>query len=422
MTGRSEKPLISIVMTGRNDNQNGDFELRAEYAIRHNAALLEKYGIEYEWIWVEWNSLPGRPLFGAAVRRMVRNFRGYVVPASVHNHLCDNPHIGVMQFFGKNAGIRRAAGEWVLSMNADTYLTDEVLSQLAAGSLRKDTLYLATRVDFPPSLLKTPPPSYPIDDIAGRPVVRIDRIMLPDAYGAAGDFTLLNRETFFKLGAHYEGIRFSNHHIDTLLGHQHKSMGGVFVVIGRVFHADHADSWNNTIAGAFKNHHHGYNYNCRKIRIPYRNAPNWGLADYEESAIAGNFLELNPPSGQEVRLSMPENIVVPPELDDIARFEDEFAIALDVIEKKSLRVVIYGLGIQTKPLLVSKCDRIKIIGYIDDNMKKATDFPYPLMTWEEAAAAGFDVVLIASFFWAEALTAKALSHVHAGMILPSPQR
>ncbi|MEI6807433.1 MAG: hypothetical protein WCN95_01830, partial [bacterium] len=114
-------------------------------------------------------------------------------------------------------------------------------------------------------------------------------------------------------------------------------------------------------------------------------------------------------------------VIVPPELDDIARFDDEFAMALDVIEKRSLRVVIYGLGAQTKPLLVSKCDRIRIIGYIDDNMKKATDFPCPLMTWEEADAAGFDVVLIASFFWAEALTAKALSHVRAGRILPTPK-
>jgi hypothetical protein len=411
-------PLLSIVVTGRNDNHNGDFNTRAEYATRHNAALLKKYGIRYEYVWVEWNPLLDRPPFGETVRTWVENFRGYVVPPAIHNHLCDNPRIGVMQFYGKNVGIRRATGNWILSMNADTYLTNEVVGKLTQTPLSSNTFYLATRIDFPCQILQTPPTTYPIADVSERPAVRVDEIRLPDAYGSAGDFTLLHRDKFSRLGAHYEGIRFSNHHLDTLLGHQHRAAGGTFEVLGRVLHADHADSWNNFAAGDDKKHHGGCNYNCRKISIPYRNPTTWGLGNYLEKELSAGLRELVPPADLQLRPHLPEDVLIPRELDDIARFADDFAEAVAVIKERNLRVVIYGLGDQAKRLLAREGRGLKIVGYIDDNMKQAADFPHQLLTWNDARTAGFDVVLIASFFWADVLAQKARLHVPSDKILP----
>jgi len=141
-------PFLSIVVTGRNDNHNGDFDLRAEYAIRHNAALLTEAGIDYEYVWVEWNPLPHRPLFGDTVRCWVKRFRGYVVPPAIHNHWCDNPSIGVMQFLAKNVGIRRAQGTWILATNADTYLTPDLVTSVRSLQARDDVMFLAERIDF----------------------------------------------------------------------------------------------------------------------------------------------------------------------------------------------------------------------------------------------------------------------------------
>ena len=96
-------PFLSIILTGRNDNHNADFDRRAELAIRHNAALLAGHGVAAEWIWVEWNPLASQPLFAEKLKAWVAPLRTYVVSPAIHRHCCDNPHIGVMQFLAKNA-------------------------------------------------------------------------------------------------------------------------------------------------------------------------------------------------------------------------------------------------------------------------------------------------------------------------------
>jgi hypothetical protein len=411
-------PLLSVVMTGRNDNHNGDFDVRAEYAIRHNIALLDQFGLNYEYVWVEWNPLPDRPLFAVKIREWIKNSRAFVVTPEIHRHFCDNPSMGVMQFFGKNAGIRRARGEWILSMNADTYLTPEVLGKMHGDNLRKDTFYLATRVDFSRHLLHERPPSYPIADIAGRNAVLVSEMRLPDSYGSAGDFTLMHRDLFLKAGGHYEGIRFSNNHVDTMLGRQIRAMGGSFAELGRVFHADHADSWNNFAAGDAGSHH-GCDYNWMKVTLPYSNSPYWGLADYGGKLAFDGIFVLTAPPHVRLRAEVPPEILVPDDLNDLVEFTNMFTAALKEIREKSLRVIIYGLGEQVRKLLSKEeMGDIKILGYIDDNQRVAAGFPHKMLTWDEAGRLNADAILIGSSYWADSLRDKAMRHVSADCILP----
>jgi hypothetical protein len=411
---------VSIVLTGRNDNHNGDFNRRAEFAIRHNAALLKAYGVDVEWIWIEWNPLPNTPLFAEILKSWIAPLRAYVVPPALHRNLCDNPHIGVMQFLAKNVGIRRARGEWILSMNADTYLTEEVVRGMK-HDLKVQTLYLATRVDFDSRHLTEEPSSYPIQGLEQRTVIRVSEIRLPNGFGSAGDFTLMHRDFFLKSQGHYEGIRFSNNHLDTLLGRQVLALGGTCQILGQVFHADHADSWNNfTIDDVFA-HHHGADYNSMKIPVPYRNPDHWGLSDYPEEKRSDEVWEIGVPKSMTLRKDAPASVLIPRELKGVAVASQKLAEAIKEIRQQQLRVVIFGLGEQLKQSLLKGVLRdIDVKGYIDENQNMKDALPYRRLTWDELKDVEHAVILLGSFYWADELREKALRHVSKERILPRP--
>ncbi len=413
------RPILSLVLTGRNDNHNGDFDWRAEQAIRHNASVIEALGLDVEWVWVEWNPLPDRPLFAAQIAAWVAPLSAYVVPAALHRHLCDNPHIGVMQFLAKNVGIRRARGEWILSMNADTYLTPEVLRAWINSPRDPATCYLARRLDFDSRHLSTELSDYPIPDLAQRHILRVSEIRLPGAFGSAGDFTLMHRDLFLKTRGHYEGIRFSNNHLDTLLGKQVLAMGGTFQVLGDIYHADHADSWNNFTVDDVFAHHHGADYNCTRIPIPYTNEKDWGLAWCQEKPLPSICVELAPPPGFSLRPAMPTTILIPPELEGVAHAAKKLAEALREVIRLKQRVVIYGLGDQLRQsLLKDKLSGLEVAGYLDDGRPDDPALPYRKLTWDELPGLSYDALLLGSFYWAEELRAKAVRHVTPSRILP----
>jgi hypothetical protein len=415
---KTEAPFLSIVVTGRNDNHNGDFDLRAEYALRHNAALLNQTGLPWELVWVEWNSFENRPAFHTRIRQWIPSARAVVVPPAIHIHLCDNPSIGVMQFHAKNVGIRRVRGEWILSMNADTYLTPELLPRLL-GNLQLDTFYLAERVDFDSAALACMPAKYPIADLTERRIVRVDEIALPRSFGSAGDFSLMHRSRWMRLGGHYEGIRFSNLHMDTLLGWQHAALDGHFEVLGRVFHADHKDSWNFFTASDDRKHHGGCNFDVRQLRIPYANPDFWGLADFVETAIDTNSRQLAAPEGLVLRKYPPDQIIIPAEFSRLVQFADQFQRAVSELRNSGRRVLLYGLGEQVRRAIERGEFRgLNLIGYVDDNGKTSPGLDIRSVTWDQAAATGYDTVLIGSFYWADQLRGKAASRVPASMIVP----
>jgi hypothetical protein len=411
-------PFLSLVVGGRNDNHNGDFDLRAEVALRHNAALLNQTGLPWELVWVEWNSFEDRPAFFTRIRPWIPSVRAVVVPQVLHNHLCDNPSIGVMQFHAKNVGIRRARGEWILSLNADTYLTRDVLRHFH-GNLQSDTFYLAERVDFDSAALACAPSEYPVADLAERQIVRVDKIDLPRSFGSAGDFSLMHRSRWMKIGGHYEGIRFSNHHLDTLLGWQQAALDGRFEILGRVFHADHKDSWNHFTVSGDRQHHGGCNYDVRQVRIPYANPDSWGLANFVETPIDANSRKIVAPDGMVLRKNPPDRIVIPAEFASLVQFAHRFQQAVQELRNSGRRVLLYGLGEQVRRAIEGGEFRgLNLVGYVDDSGKTSPGLDIQSVTWDQASAIGFDTVLIGSFYWADQLRRKAEARIPANRIVP----
>lgn len=148
----SEKRL-SVVMTGRNDNYGGDFKTRLENCILSLFEQLNRYAISSEIIFVNYNPLPSPD-----IENFIRwpksselvQVKIITVPPEIHqqfvkeNKVRDVP---VNEYLGKNVGIRRAKGEYILAMNPDILFPDKLIKYFA-NKLNPNFYYRADRIDF----------------------------------------------------------------------------------------------------------------------------------------------------------------------------------------------------------------------------------------------------------------------------------
>ena len=72
-----------------------------------------------EVIFVEWNPSPDRPLLSTVLTADYPNLSCYVVPAEIHEAMCANSRMPVMEYFAKNVEIRRAKSEYICATNSD---------------------------------------------------------------------------------------------------------------------------------------------------------------------------------------------------------------------------------------------------------------------------------------------------------------
>lgn len=390
------EPLsLSVVSCGRNDNHNGDFDWRAEIAIRHNAALLKRYHINYEYIWIEWNPLPGKALFFDKIRKWIPSARCVIVPQAIHRLVCCNPNIGVMQFHAKNAGIRRASEKWVIATNADTYFSEELVRKMAEGGLAEDKCHIAERIDFSSEYLSEPIGEYPIAGLENRTPVHVFSPDFAKHFGAPGDFTMMSRELFSRMQGYYEGIRFSNVHLDTLLCRKLQAEGVGIDTAGVVYHADHADSWLH-LEKVGSRHHGGRDYAWQHVLIPYKNSLSWGLMNFKEDKTDEHMVYLIPPADvpPEVKLKISGSLIT---RDD---FFHDIRNQAGQLAESGRRVLLYAPGNdfrQEIPDLLIK--RMNIVGVLDDRPSACDGIRQPVCRLEDIGQIEHDAIIVCSWWW-----------------------
>jgi len=270
--------MITIVLAGRNDDYGGAFQDRVTELALDNGARLTAAGVPHEFLLVEWNPLPDRPLLSRAFVERVPSARTVVVPRALHDRYSLNPHMPFHEMPAKNAGIRRAAGDWILVTNADIVFGDDLIEWLQCGTPREDTLYRAHRVDVPrdlPRPLMTDP-SRQLPSGEGQ---------LPPCYylGAGGDFCFGSRALWHGLGGFDERIRFSTRGKDWqfFLGAAARDVPIAFV--GTVYHLDHEEGFRNTPPADrdAPTAHFGASWDI-EFGLPLLNPPGWGLHDAPE--------------------------------------------------------------------------------------------------------------------------------------------
>lgn len=280
-------PHLTVVATSRNDDHGGDLRARMQLFVDGLAAQADRHRLVLELVLVEWNPPPDR----AGLRDALRwpdptgsfGARVVTVPSSLHARLDPAGALPLFQMIAKNVGIRRARAPFVLATNVDVLFPDRLVRTMR-DELRAGVLYRADRLDVAPG-----PPEAPSFgarlEFCRRHVVRQHRAdgtyvrrggrwvnadagLRPGALArlrrwagrcwrealgpgpplhrnGCGDFTLLDRETWFRLRGYPQWPVFS-WHLDTVLLLQAAAHGVRFRNLPRaesVYHLDHGGGW-----------------------------------------------------------------------------------------------------------------------------------------------------------------------------------
>lgn len=144
-----------MVVTSRNDDHGKNLLRRMQLFIDGLAEQAVRFGVSVELIIVEWNPPIDRPPLAAALRwprgpnPAVRILR---VSPERHGRFASGQRLPLFQMIGKNVGIRRATGEFILATNIDILFSDSLFKFLA-GPLDERTLYRADRHDVDAAVL-----------------------------------------------------------------------------------------------------------------------------------------------------------------------------------------------------------------------------------------------------------------------------
>lgn len=148
----NEKPYLSFVVVGRNDNYGHKFLYRTQRFIDNLTFLCEKYKLTSEIVFIEWNPpKENKKLWEDLKISKKRNhlsIRFVEVPNSVHIKIENSDKICLFEYLGKNLGIRKSKGEFVLVTNPDIIFSPELIEMFSKKNLQKKILYRVSRFDL----------------------------------------------------------------------------------------------------------------------------------------------------------------------------------------------------------------------------------------------------------------------------------
>jgi hypothetical protein len=327
---RSGIPLVSFVATARNDNHGGNL-LRRIRAFSHSiAALAHRSRVPCELVVVDWNPPEDVPRMHSALdwpgSSQYFNTRIIEVPREIHAQFHHHDVLPLYQMIGKNVGIRRAHGEFILCTNIDIVFEESFFQFMAEGGLKKRTIYRADRYDVDENIpvnasidellrfcrtnvvrINNFKGSFNLETNEGVPFYADDAEHNPDAYefpvlhtNACGDFQLAHRDHWFELLGYAEFDMYS-FHIDSLFqisSYYHGLAQRTLREPIRIYHIEHPTSgWKPELGvdtrhsatikkGALQKMSHellsALQRQMKEQKAPlFLNSPDWGLAAYE---------------------------------------------------------------------------------------------------------------------------------------------
>lgn len=355
---KNELVKISFVIAARNDDYGDNFLNRMETFLRILISLTNKYKSNFELVIVEYNPPKDHELLSQALKIKDNHYlpvRFISVPMEFHKNVSHGFKNPLFEFLGKNIGIRRARGEYILTMNPDIIFSDELIKFLTQNPLDKGNFY---RVDRHDVSVRTFDENMKISDIytecekkttrvwnthgliyvsfirwlkrflrSPKPHnfilcplfnfrYKIKNIMHPNALhlAAAGDFCLAHRDAWSDVGGFYQEP--FNLYLDSYNVCMFYCKGYAQQVLRfPIFHMNH--DWGNNIRSSksFLEHaSEGYDpkngkstittpeefeQNVREMmrtKIPFKeNVPDWGFPEavFEERTIAAQTTTTN---------------------------------------------------------------------------------------------------------------------------------
>jgi hypothetical protein len=260
------RPKVAAVMVGRNDDYMLDFNHRLHATIAWNMQHLID-----EVIFVEWNPPAERPLLAEGLTEKFPDLRVYVVPQQIHQRLCENSRLPLMEYHAKNAGIRRAISPWIIATNADVAIGADTIKTLARVPLSNEVAWTAQRIDIPWTEWRQ-------KQIGLTDCIRYRRI-IPYTQHGTGDFLLASRQLWHQVRGYDENLLKHRIGCDIRGAAQMLAHGAGIQRIGNIMHLAHPTSCTEQVQA----HHGEY---APLDNLPYQNDEDWGLANCKEVEIA----------------------------------------------------------------------------------------------------------------------------------------
>ena len=260
------RPHTAAVTVGRNDDYMPDFRERLLATIAWNV----KYVVS-EMVFVEWNPPADRELLSVDLARKFECVRAYVVPREVHQRVCKNPNVNLLEYHAKNVGIRRARSPWIISTNADAAIGLDSVNKLLNTRLEPDVLWTAERCDIPWRENQQ-------REIGFWDSLRYRRLN-PYVELGTGEFCMASRELWHRGRGFDEQLVKHRFGCDIRGTAQMVALGGTIRRVGRVLHLSHPTSCTESIQP-----HHGEF--ATPEGVPYHNPDDWGLGNATEIEIA----------------------------------------------------------------------------------------------------------------------------------------
>ncbi len=142
-------PYLSIVVTARNDNFGGNLLHRLQLFLNNLMELVEKHNLHTELIIVEWNPQENKAYLKEVLSWMKKpkllDIRIIQVLNEVHRTIIGSERMPFFEYIGKNVGIFRAKGDFVLATNPDIIFNDELFNYFATKNLIKNAFYRLSR-------------------------------------------------------------------------------------------------------------------------------------------------------------------------------------------------------------------------------------------------------------------------------------
>jgi hypothetical protein len=260
--GYGSRPAIAAVVVGRNDDYMSDFAERLYATLEWNIRYLVD-----EVVFVEWNPPGDRELLAFDLAKTFKGLRAYVVPAAIHQRVCQNENIKLLEYHAKNVGIRRAQSPWIMSTNADAAVGLDAVNLLLGEKLEPEVIWTAERFDIP----------WKEDE--QKKIGLIDslrfRRLIPYEPLGTGEFCLAAKELWHRVRGFDEQMLRHRIGCDRRGTAQMRAHGAKIRRVGTVLHLTHPTSCTESVQP-----HHGELATIEGV--PYENGPDWGLGDGKE--------------------------------------------------------------------------------------------------------------------------------------------
>ncbi len=268
---------IEFHIQGRNDDYEPDWAAKVEAAIEYNHRLCRKYGIDLKIAFSEWNPPEGKPLLSPKWAARWPFFRGVVVEPALHHEMAKDSPLTMLISPAINVLLRSCETDYFLVSAGDIFLGRSTVQAIRDNGLKPATLYRAERVNIDagldfrkatPDMIEDPGNIRKIDSCSEPPNNQ------PPFTNASGDFIMFDRATFRGFRGFDESVTTARLHIDRRCVMQSHLIGLPAVLLGRIYHIFHTQSYANPkqtrVSRILYNH---------KDNLPFLNPDNWGLWD-----------------------------------------------------------------------------------------------------------------------------------------------